>query len=271
MEKKPTPLNPDFDRFAGDFDKYLPLIAPVGEAILKRLPPLKEGDMVLDVACGTGEPGLSLARKQKNVRIVGIDAVDNMIRIARQKSEQEGLKNIEFRTLKVEDLNLESETVVAAISRFGLAMFGDADSGARQIARVLCPKGRFSIAVWHDMTKNTLVHTITEVLQALLPSESMASFSSAPGAHAKESFINAGFVDIQEDEFHWDYQFANKDELEAFIRGVGTFMFESFFKLLQERGELALEMTVEKLRPYEQASGAYAIPHTCNLIWGSKR
>ena len=57
-----TAALPDFDRMAADFDLFLPLIQPVGLAVLEHLPKLPEGANVLDVACGTGEPGLTLAR-----------------------------------------------------------------------------------------------------------------------------------------------------------------------------------------------------------------
>ena len=57
-----------------DFDLFLPLIQPVGLAVLGRLPKLPEGANVLDVACGTGEPGLTLARLSPDVHLLGIDA-----------------------------------------------------------------------------------------------------------------------------------------------------------------------------------------------------
>jgi SAM-dependent methyltransferase len=60
---------PDYDRVASVFDRYLPLVEPVGSAILARLPTLPARAHVLDVACGTGEPGLTLARRSPGVRV----------------------------------------------------------------------------------------------------------------------------------------------------------------------------------------------------------
>ncbi|HEX8678713.1 MAG TPA: class I SAM-dependent methyltransferase [Chthoniobacterales bacterium] len=48
-------------------------------AILEHLPPPTLGARVLDVACGTGEPGLSLARRSPDVQLLGVDAAAGMI------------------------------------------------------------------------------------------------------------------------------------------------------------------------------------------------
>ena len=68
---------PDWDKIAEKFDIFLPQIAPVGEALLEALD-ARPGDKVLDIASGTGEPALTLARRQPHVQITGIDAADGM-------------------------------------------------------------------------------------------------------------------------------------------------------------------------------------------------
>ena len=75
MEPIPAAALPDYDRIGSDFDLWLPLIAPVTSALLGHLPALPEGASVLDVACGTGEPGLTLARRSPGVRVLGENAV----------------------------------------------------------------------------------------------------------------------------------------------------------------------------------------------------
>ena len=75
---------PDYDRMAADFDLFLPLIQPVGLAVLGHLPKLPEGANVLDVACGPGESGLTLARLSPGVHLLGIDSAAGMIEVARR-------------------------------------------------------------------------------------------------------------------------------------------------------------------------------------------
>ncbi len=94
----PVPM-PDFGRMAARFDRFLPQIHPVTLALLDHLPPLADGAAVLDVACGTGEPGLSLARKAPGVRLLGVDSTPAMIDVARSKVATESLQNARFEVM----------------------------------------------------------------------------------------------------------------------------------------------------------------------------
>ena len=134
-------------------------------AILEHLPPPTLGARVLDVACGTGEPGLSLARRSPDVQLLGVDAAAGMIEVARAKAEREQLANAWFEVMSAETLTCAAGSMDAVVSRFGLLMFGDVAASARELARVLRSGGRFSVAVWHDMNKNTLVKTVIAALR----------------------------------------------------------------------------------------------------------
>jgi len=86
----------DWDKIAQKFDMWLPHIKPVGDLLLKSLN-AKQGDNILDVASGTGEPALTLAREMGGkINITGIDAADGMIKVAQGKVEKESLSNISF-------------------------------------------------------------------------------------------------------------------------------------------------------------------------------
>ena len=73
---------PDWHDIAEKFDLWLPHIAPVGEALLEALN-ARPGDRILDVASGTGEPALTLARRRKDVVITGTDAAAAMVDVAK--------------------------------------------------------------------------------------------------------------------------------------------------------------------------------------------
>ncbi|MDO8597311.1 MAG: methyltransferase domain-containing protein, partial [Sulfuricaulis sp.] len=85
---------PDWDKIAEKFDVWLPHIAPVGEELLAALE-AKPGDRIIDLASGTGEPALTLARRMKgHANILGIDAADGMVRVAQAKVTKERLPGI---------------------------------------------------------------------------------------------------------------------------------------------------------------------------------
>ena len=95
---------PDWNRIAEKFDIWLPQIAPVGEALLDSLD-IVPGDRVLDLASGTGEPALTLARRNRgDIEIVGIDSAEGMVRVAQAKVGAENLSGIRFECMPAEDL-----------------------------------------------------------------------------------------------------------------------------------------------------------------------
>ena len=51
---------------------------------------VKEGELVLDVSCGTGNYSLEL--KRRGARVIGLDISSEMLSIAKKKAEREGLK-----------------------------------------------------------------------------------------------------------------------------------------------------------------------------------
>lgn len=124
---------PDYDRMAADFDLFLPLIQPVGLAVLGHLPKLPEGANVLDVACGTGEPGLTLARLSPGTHLLGIDSAAGMIEVARRKAAHQHLAKVRFEVASAETLPCADGSMDAVISRFGLMLFGDTAASAREL------------------------------------------------------------------------------------------------------------------------------------------
>src|SRR5690242_8077349 len=69
---------------------------------LMNLAGLKPGMDVLDVATGTGEPGLSAARRVTPGKVVAVDVAEDMIAIAEAKGNSQGLAN--FRALAYDGL-----------------------------------------------------------------------------------------------------------------------------------------------------------------------
>lgn len=58
--------------------------------------PLEEGDVVMDLFCGTGTIGQILASRRPDVRIIGVDIVEEAIADARRNASRNGIEGIEF-------------------------------------------------------------------------------------------------------------------------------------------------------------------------------
>src|SRR5712692_8986924 len=115
------------------WDHYLmEWLKPVGEKILD-LANLEDGDIVLDVATGSGEPGLSAARRVGKGKVIGLDISQEMINIAREKAKSLGIKNYEARTYSSSELPFDSNSFDAVVSRFGVMFFPDVLWGLKEM------------------------------------------------------------------------------------------------------------------------------------------
>lgn len=265
---EPATALPDYNRLASVFDRYLSLIEPVGSAVIAHLPPLADGAHVLDAACGTGEPGLTLARRQPDLHLVGIDSAAGMLELARAKAVREGLSRVRFEVMAAEAMTFPDGSMDAVLSRFGLLMFGDRAASARQMVRVLRIGGAFSLAVWDDMATNTLVRATIAALRPYVPEELVLPFERFEGAVPVDRLRDVGLAEVQTSPFDWDYEFSDEDAVWQFVSRPG--IFERPFAALPEADKDKVRSALTaSLAPYRNAEG-YRIPHTCRLFWGRR-
>jgi SAM-dependent methyltransferase len=110
---------------------------------------VSEGDRVLDVACGYGEPSLTAARKVgPEGTVVGTDISAEMISFGRQRAAAKGVENIEFMQSDANSLDFAAESFDAAVSRWGIIFEPDGEGAAAKVRGFLKPGGRFAISSW---------------------------------------------------------------------------------------------------------------------------
>src|SRR3954465_13095881 len=69
-------------------------LGPVGAAMIERLD-IAEDHQHLDIAAGTGEPGLTIARLSPKGRVVLTDLAPEMLDVAARRATAEGVTNVE--------------------------------------------------------------------------------------------------------------------------------------------------------------------------------
>ncbi len=125
-----------------------------GEAIMDHLG-ASGTCQVLDIAGGTGEPGLSIAKHLTDGGTVHItDLSANMLQVAKEKAAASGAKHVDFREADVSELPFANNSMDAVSCRHGFMFFPDMQQAANEMARVLKPGGRIAVAVWAGPEKN---------------------------------------------------------------------------------------------------------------------
>jgi len=130
---------------AGDFGVVAKTISGAAEEFVARLA-LPAGTHVLDIATGTGNLALPLARS--GCIVTGVDIAPNLLEQARERAAEENL-TVAFDEGDAEALPYADASFDAVVTMFG-AMFAPRPTlVASEIARVLKPAGTLAMANWN--------------------------------------------------------------------------------------------------------------------------
>jgi demethylmenaquinone methyltransferase/2-methoxy-6-polyprenyl-1,4-benzoquinol methylase len=107
---------------------------------------LGENAQVLDVATGTGDLAIDLARMTPTAKIIGLDPSPGMLGIAREKVAKKTFADrIELVEGDAQALPYEDNSMDAATIAFGIRNVPDRMKGLREMARVVKPGGRVAV------------------------------------------------------------------------------------------------------------------------------
>ena len=139
------------------WEKWDPVImdqlGPVGAAIAGCLG-IAEDHRHLDVAAGTGEPGLSVARLSPGGRVVLTGLVAEMLGVAVRRARAQGAASVGATVCSADDLPFGDAAFDSVSVRFGYMFFPDVVKATAGFARVLKPGGRVCSSVWAGPGEN---------------------------------------------------------------------------------------------------------------------
>lgn len=107
---------------------------------------IHQPQQILDIATGTGDFALLLAKRIKPQHIVGADISEGMMAVGREKVREEGLQNvISFQYEDCMQLSFPDGSFDAVTSSYGVRNFQNLDKGLQEMQRVLRPGGHLLI------------------------------------------------------------------------------------------------------------------------------
>jgi demethylmenaquinone methyltransferase/2-methoxy-6-polyprenyl-1,4-benzoquinol methylase len=135
--------------------------------IVKRSKPQR----VMDIATGTGDLAIAMARSMRDLRIVGIDLSEEMLAVAARKVEKEDLsERIELHKGDAEQLDMVADgSMDMATVAFGVRNFENMERGLAEIYRTLKSDGRL-IVLEFSIPRNRFVRWVyAQYSHRLLP------------------------------------------------------------------------------------------------------
>lgn len=197
-----------WDRFSAGWKSWDDLVmgwlAPFGNTMIRHAH-LRDDSEVLDVAAGTGEPGLTAAALVPNGNVTVTDLSERMLEVARENANRRGLRNLRTEVCDAGNLPFDNGSFDAVLCRFGFMFFPDIPTSVREFVRVARPGAKICAAYWGAPQKNpwatTIMSTIAEhVPLPAPPAGSPGLFRCAPEGLMREAFVTAGLKDVTEEE-----------------------------------------------------------------------
>lgn len=197
-----------WDRFSAGWKKWdglvLGWLAPFGEAMMRQAA-IRDGASVLDVAAGTGEPGLTVAAAIPNGRVTVTDLSERMLEVAGENARHRGLANFETKACDAGALPFADGAFDAVLCRFGFMFFPDVGTAAKELRRVAKPGARICAAVWGPPDKNAWATTIMTTIARHVdmpkpPAGAPGLFRCASEGMMTAVFTEAGLRDVHAEE-----------------------------------------------------------------------
>ncbi len=162
------------------------------------------GDRVLDLACGAGEPAISIAvAVGDGGHVVALDASEGMLEGLRKRADSLDLGQIETHLGTLDDLPFEDGSFDAVTCRFGLMFAKDPAATVAAIRRVLKPGKRAAIMVHGPPDLNGLYTTVQGAVLDHFGEQddgrATRRFKFSGEGELRALFQGAGFQDVTEE------------------------------------------------------------------------
>lgn len=266
-----------WERFSPGWGKWdqvtLPMLSPIGDRMIEVIG-IKENSVHLDVAAGTGEPGLTIARMAGKGRVVMVDFSPGMLYFARRRAETLGLDNVEFEECSADDLPFEDDSFDSITCRMGLMFFPDTQAAVAEMYRVLKPGGKVAVAVWAGAEKNIWasipMEAIAKEVNLQTPgADAPGMFRFATAGDLEKMFDDAGFRNIREEDVYGEMISKSAEEYWDHMKEVSAPIVSGVSQAGQDAQKRIAEEVIKNARRFQGRTGN-AMPYHARICVAQK-
>jgi SAM-dependent methyltransferase len=266
-----------WDRFSAGWSKWDSIVtdwlAPVGEAMTGQAGLDGHAD-VLDVASGTGEPGLTAAALVPHGRVTLTDLSEHMLAVASKSAADRRLPNVATKVCEAGSLPFADGSFDAVLCRFGFMFFPDVHAAAREFARVARPGASIVAAVWAKPDSNAWATTIMATIarHVTLPAptpEAPGLFRCAPDGYMREVFARADLEDISEERVSFSLDLESAEQYWSFMTEVAAPVVAGLAQATESQRQTIHDEVLDLVEGHVSA-GRVSLPSTATVITGTR-
>src|SRR5919106_703870 len=196
--------------------------------------------------------------------LISTDFSPDMVEVARRRGGELGLRNVDYRVMDAERLELETDSVDGVLCQSAYMLMADPAAALSETRRVVRPGGRLALSVWGSPERNPWVSIAGRFLVErghVPPPEPGAPgiFSMASEERTRGLLEDAGFTDVRAEEVPVRLVFRDVDEYERWGEEVGG-QFGAVLRGLPGGEREALKAQLGRAFTPFAADGRYVLP-----------
>jgi SAM-dependent methyltransferase len=248
-------------------------LGPVTTAMIERLD-IADDQEHLDIATGTGEPGLTVATLAPRGHVVLTDLAGEMLDVATRRAKAQGITNFETRVCSADDLPFADATFDSVSVRFGYMFIPDLARATAEFARVLRPGGRLCSSVWVDPERNpwttiAMQAIATEVTIAPPDPDGPSMFRCAAPRYVSDLYEGAGLRDVAEWDVDVELVTGSPVEYWEMISEHVSLAVAALQRVDEQSRERIAQAVIAQVSAYE-VGGMVRIPGVARCIVGTR-
>jgi ubiquinone/menaquinone biosynthesis C-methylase UbiE len=230
---------------------------------------LKEGEHILDIACGTGLISFraAISAGEKGL-VLGTDISEKMIALATAIAEEKNIHHIKFERMDAEELKVSDETFDVVLCSLGLMYFPEPLKALKEMFRVLKPGGRAVVSVWGQRDHCGWAEIFPIVDKRVASEVCPMFFYLGTKQVLQKSFEAAGFEHVQNEYMNETLHYQSSEEAcsAAFAGGPVAL---AYFKFDEPVKQEVHKEYLQSIKAYESGTG-YDVPGEFVIAIGYK-
>lgn len=260
---------------AESWDRWADAMADIADKLNQPLLDaggVEEGDAVLDLASGAGEPAFSAARRVgAGGLVVGTDIVPAMLAGAVRRAAARPAPVPCFAAADMTALPFPDAIFDRVTCRFGIMFVPDVQAALGDLLRVLRPGGRAAFMVWGARADNALFDVVADAVDHHLGLDADGALDplfrfAEPGSLA-EHLDAAGFVGVSE---HALTPVRNAKPGQPFWKATLEMSFAQRLASLSDDGRAALEAGIDARFAARALGGTVPLPVHVRIVVGAR-